>query len=132
MVCLYCANQTAVANSRLQKKSNHIWRRRKCLHCRAVFTTIEAPDLQTGLSVYHQNSYKPFYRDKLFISIYESLKHRKAALTDATALTDTVLLHLQPVINGTVDRDRIVSTVLGVLQRFDKVAATHYGAYHAL
>jgi transcriptional regulator NrdR family protein len=73
----------------------------------------------------------PFERDKLLLSIYNSCNHRKSAQTDASALTDTVLSKLrgtQP--SGVIDRPAVISTVLGILQRFDTAAAVHYEAHH--
>lgn len=73
----------------------------------------------------------PFLRDKLFISIYDSLKHKKTALSDATALTDTITSKLlKRVNNGTIQKTDITSVVVEVLGRFDITAATYFTAYH--
>ena len=131
MVCIYCQHDTNVINSRLQKKLNQVWRRRRCQNCNSVFTTLETINFQTVLAVAHKNAYKPFLRDKLLLSIHESLKHRKSALSDATAVTDTIISKLYAnVIDGHIDRQQIIQTTGVVLKRFDKAAATHYQAYH--
>ena len=131
MVCIYCQHDTNVINSRLQKKLNQVWRRRRCQNCNSVFTTLETINFQTVLAVAHKNAYKPFLRDKLLLSVYESLKHRKSALSDATAVTDTIISKLYAnVIDGHIDRQQIIQTTGVVLKRFDKAAATHYQAYH--
>ena len=133
MVCLYCAHPTQVINSRLQKKNNQVWRRRKCLSCASIFTTHERIDLFTSLSVRHLGRYKPFSRDKLLISLHASLKHRKTALSDAAALTDTVITKLQPHIkNGSLENDMLLTVVFQTLKQFDKAASTYYRAYHPL
>lgn len=76
---------------------------------------------------------EPFSRDTLLLSIYDSLKHRQSASTDATALTGTVLSALYPLItNATLDRDDVAQQTSLVLKRFDPVAATHYQAFHPL
>ncbi|HUP26343.1 MAG TPA: hypothetical protein VM124_01695 [Candidatus Limnocylindrales bacterium] len=131
MVCIYCGHDTQVTNSRLQKTRNQVWRRRHCQQCASDFTTLEKPDLPTALAVIHSNDYRPFLRDKLFLSVYESLKHRKTALSDATALTDTIVGQLYPCIkNGGIKRGQIIATASEVLHRYDKAAASHYNAYH--
>lgn len=131
MVCLYCASSTQVTNSRLQKKLNQVWRRRRCLSCSTVYTTLEKIDYESALSVKSHNQYKPFSRDKLLLSIYDSLKHRKTALNDATALTDTVIAMLtQHISNACVGRGQIIDSTQLALKRFDKSAATYYAAYH--
>ena len=134
MVCLYCGGATQVTNSRSQRRSNTTWRRRSCTVCEATITTQEAPDLATAIVVVDSkrtNAFQPFSRDKLFISIYESCKHRKSAQKDATALTETILGRLYPLITeGSITRSDIFDTTADILTRFDKAAASHYRAYH--
>jgi hypothetical protein len=65
------------------------------------------------------------------MSIYDSLKHRKSALNDATGLTDTVISQLYPLMSDAVIEKTAITEVTGViLHRFDKAAATHYQAFH--
>jgi len=131
MVCIYCGQGTSVSNSRLQKKRNQVWRRRHCKTCASDFTTLEKPDFLTALSVHHNNAYKAFSRDKLFLGIHDSLKHRKTALSDATALTDTIIGLLYPKIkDSSIDVAQVVMATSQTLHRFDKSAASHYDAYH--
>jgi transcriptional regulator NrdR family protein len=97
-----------------------------------VFTTQESVELGTSLVVqYGTEQLKPFSRDKLFASIYESCKHRSAAVDDAAALTKTIiasLVRLQH--DGSIMREAIVHTTHETLARFDATAATVYSAYH--
>ena len=133
MVCIYCGAKTQVINSRLQKRQNHIWRRRQCNDCSAVFTTSEIPDYFLGLAVKHKTNVQAFSRDKLFLSIHDSLKHRKSAHADATGLTDTIISKLYPLISqGGLKSTDISTCVISILRNFDKPAATHYLAYHPL
>lgn len=132
MVCIYCGSATQVVNSRLQRRSNHIWRRRRCLSCLSIFTTEEHAELSGAIMVqYSSKSLRPFSRDQLFISIYESCKHRDSALRDATALTliiiGSLLKHTR---TGLLHREDIVKTAYVALTRFDAAAATYYHAYH--
>lgn len=131
MVCIYCGNKTQVINSRLQKKPNQVWRRRQCKACQAVFTSLEAVNAETSLIVSSGKHVEPFSRDKLLIDVYDSLRHRKTAISDATALTQTIWNRLQLKIkDASIARDDIAGVTYEVLQRFDKVAATHYQAFH--
>ncbi len=78
-------------------------------------------------------SLEPFSRDKLLLSVYDSLRHRKTALSDAEGVTNTILGTLyKQLTDAVVDRDRVVRIVYVTLSRFDKVAATHYQAFHPL
>lgn len=77
----------------------------------------------------------PFNRDKLYLSIYSSCKHRPNAITDASALTETALSKLiksQKSSQGLVLRDNLVKIVSETLKQFDDVAYVHYGAFHGL
>lgn len=132
MVCIHCGQKTQVINSRLQQRANQIWRRRACLGCRAVFTTLESADysaawLVKGLS----GSLTPFSRDRLFLSLYASCKHRQAAVNDAGALADTIRRQLLPQVrDGVVTARAITAAAQVALDRFDRAAAVHYQAFH--
>ena len=131
MVCIYCGSNTHVTNSRHQKRANQVWRRRKCLTCGAIFSTTEGADTSQALSVQKKDGLEPFSRDMLLLSVYDSLRHRKSALEDATALTGTIISTLTPLAdNAVLDRDVITTVTTTVLQRFDKPAATSYRAFH--
>lgn len=132
MVCIYCRAKTAVVNSRSRKRTNETWRRRQCAKCQNVMTTLESVDFTKAVLVNNVNgNMEPFQRDLLFVSIYESLKHRKDAPRVATALTDTILGKLLPIItNASLKREDIVSEATVALRRFDRAAGVHYAAYH--
>jgi transcriptional repressor NrdR len=134
MVCIYCGNNTQVINSRLHKKLNRVWRRRQCATCQSVFTTTERSDEGHSFMVLGKknDTLVPFSRDKLFISLHKSCAHRKDAITDTTALTETIISKLffgedhQAVLSpGTIKQ-----TIVEVLDHFDKLAMVHYLAYH--
>jgi len=134
MVCIYCGSTTSVTNSRLQKRVNQVWRRRQCQKCGSNFTTHEVADLGSTIVVQRgTRQLVPFSRDLLFVSVYESLKHRIKALEDATAITQTIIgevVHHAPA--GKLERDVLVAVAQAVLERFDKTAGTMYAAYHPL
>lgn len=133
MVCIYCGGKTQVINSRHTKKANEVWRRRSCLACKAVYTSRESVDTQQALRVDKNKHFEPFSRDILLLSIHDSLRHRKTATTDATALTDTVLTQLYPrITQASLSTQDIKTITLATLSRFDKVAATHYNAFHPI
>lgn len=134
MVCIYCGNPTQVINSRLQRRANNVWRRRTCPACDSTFTTHEKADLEASMVVrYSVTDIRPLSRDILFVSLYESCKHRAQPITDADGLTQTILEHLRPdVSNSGLTRNAIIRRSLEVLKRFDAVAATVYAAYHPL
>lgn len=133
MVCPYCNHDTQVTNSRHQKRSNSVWRRRHCTNCAAVFTTHEKPDLTTLTTIRKRTgTFEPLSRDRLFISIYESCRHRPNALNEATALCETILsniIMLQK--DGQIEASALEQVTGDILERFDAVAGTYYRAYFA-
>lgn len=134
MICIYCGGKTSVVNSRGQRRSNQTWRRRQCQNCQAVFTSVEAVDLPSSLVFKRSPKHSErFQRDKLFVSVYESCKHRKDAAEASTALTATILGKLlHKIESATLDRVQVISVTTEVLRRFDKAAAVQYQAYHPI
>lgn len=132
MVCIQCGGETAVSNSRHQKRLNQVWRRRLCKSCGSVFTTEESADYAGSWAVQsHSGTISPFSRDKLLLSLHRSLQHRKSALNDASALTDTVIKKLSNSIKeGRLESQQIKQAAQVALNRFDKAASVHYAAFH--
>lgn len=134
MVCIHCGGETKVVNSRLQRRNNQVWRRRRCLNpdCGALFTSEESADYGSAWAVRNASGgLKPFSRDKLLLSLHGSLKHRPTALQDAGGLADTVIRRLAAAVtDGALESHAIISTTLVALNRFDKAAGVHYAAHH--
>jgi transcriptional repressor NrdR len=132
MVCIYCGEKTEIINSRPQHRSNNVWRRRQCNSCKSIFTTAESVDYATAWTVRSLSGrYEPFSRDKLFISIFESCKHRKRPLNDATDLTQTVIKKLlSEVKDGSMRAPDISRVTQVVLNRFDQAASVYYQSFH--
>ena len=133
MVCIYCGNKTKVSNSRTSKNSHSTWRRRECSNCHSIFTTREHVDLSAALRVKNsKNDLQPFSRDKLLISVHESLSHRKTPLRDASELTDTIITKFSKLhVNGVLETRTITAVTLQALERFDNAASVHYRAHHS-
>ncbi len=132
MVCIYCGHKTSVTNSRSSAKSTSTWRRRACKSCRAIFTTHELIDLESSLRVSTSSgALEPFLRDKLLISVFSSLSHRKTALMDSKHLTDTLLTMVVDHSNrGVITSKEIHNIIYKTLNHFDSVSAIHYKAHH--
>lgn len=131
MVCLYCGSDTSVENSRLQKRSNQVWRRRQCKACGAVFTTHEAIELSTALLVLKNGLSEPFLSDKLFASILECMNHRADRYTAAREVTHTTIKKLLKLPNRPLfERYQISSAAAGVLKKLDKRAYLRYVSEH--
>ncbi len=132
MVCIYCSHKTKVINSRSSLKAPSTWRRRQCLGCNSIFTTREEIELAGALGIKKPTGrLEPFLRDKLFLSINDSLSHRKTALSDSAGLTDTIIGQLAGLHRGGVlDISVLANTAQSVLARFDSAASVHYRAHY--
>ena len=71
MQCPYCHKANViVTNSRASKGKSQIWRRRKCLSCREVFTTHEIIDLSHVVVTKKSGIAEMFSRMKLYSGIF--------------------------------------------------------------
>lgn len=130
MVCPYCTHDSIVTNSRHQKRSNSVWRRRKCLSCGAIWTSLEAPQASTIYRVIKDKHMQVFRPETLLISLYESLRHKKTADVDAKYVFDTIMNKLQAKHLAIIPAQAIAKTAHDVLRRYDKPAAAVYKAQH--
>lgn len=131
MVCLYCSGDTRVGNSRLQRRSNQVWRRRICKHCGAVFTTHEAIDLSSTLIVVVGGLPKPFVTDMLFTELLLAMSHRKNAYSDAREASNTVITRLLELPGKPLYSPSQISLITSdVLKKLDKRAHLRYSAEH--
>ncbi len=131
MVCIYCLNKLKTTNSRHLKRVNGVWRRKKCLNCQATFTTVELNDYEQSLLVNSKNKTSPFSRDTLFVSILNSLKHRKNSIIEASELTNTVINKMQhSLVNASIDTDTLRKISFNTLEQFDFVASIQYKAFY--
>lgn len=131
MKCIYCGGDTKVNNSRLQKRSNTIWRRRKCLQCGNVISTIESINYESTLRVkLTDGKFTVFDPNILMISIYESVKHRSNPIKDASELTRTITNKILDRSQPVIEIEDISETTIATLKNFDNVASVHYSAFH--
>ena len=130
MNCPYCGSDSKVTNSRQQKKSNSVWRRRECKRCHAIWTTEEHFRADSVFKVSIDELLLDFAPEKLTNSLYRALKHRKTAESDAKHLTRTVMNKLQDFRRPIIPKQVISDTVIGVLKNYDKLAADLYKATH--
>ena len=131
MVCVYCGGETQVTNSRSQKRSNQVWRRRQCKRCQAIFTSHEALELSSALFVQSGGSTKPFLPDKLYTEVLLALQDRPGCYSEARELTDTITQKLlKSAEKPYLQPFQISKTAAEVLKRFNKRAWLRYAAEH--
>lgn len=132
MVCVYCSGETYIKNSRSQVRNNSTWRRHRCIDCNAAITTIETVDYSRQWVVENDiKHFQPFSRDKLYICVYRSLKHRKDPIKDASGITATIISNISKISSdGSLTKQDIMRITTLCLNRFDKTAALQYKAFH--
>lgn len=131
MVCLYCRSETSVKNSRLQKRSNQVWRRRQCQACQAVFTSHEVIDLSSALLVSKNGLAQPFLSDMLFTEVLLALQDRNDVYLAGRELTSTIIAKLLKGLGEPLlDPKQISRTTAEVLKRFDRRAYLRYISEH--
>jgi len=131
MVCAYCGKETQVTNSRRQRRSNQVWRRRQCKACKAIFTTLEVVDLPTTLIVDSRSRSEPFLPDKLYTEVLLALQDRKDCYIAAREVTNTVIKELLKLPDKPLFRPEQISHVAAsVLKRLDRRAYLRYAAEH--
>lgn len=133
MICPYCKKDSQVTNSRHQKRSNSVWRRRKCTSCNAIWTSLEHLHYATVWRVRKGNqNLTDFRQETLLISLYKALQHKKTADIGAKYVCDTVIARLTTKKLAELPTTLIANTSYDVLRRYDKVAAALYKATHSL
>ena len=132
MVCPYCKKNSKVTNSRPKKRSNTVWRRRKCLGCGAIWTTLEHSDYATIWRVRTGKHLLTFRPESLLISLYEALKHKKTPDIDAQYICNTVIEKLQKSGQAELSTALIKKTAYDILRRYDKTAAAVYKATYSI
>ena len=129
MVCAYCSGKTAVINSRIQKRSISVWRRRQCLVCGLVATSIEQYDLSSTIVVKKRSgASESFSRDKLLISVAKSTDHRQHSNQTASELTTTIISELKKkhIPFNAISSQDISQMANLVLKRYDAASAVRY------
>ena len=131
MVCTYCSSKLKTINSRHLSRDNNTWRRKKCLGCNAVFTSIERLDYRLSWLVKKDDKHVPFNRDELYISLFNSLKHRTNAINEASGLSNTIISKIHSNLNSAeIDISKIKEITYICLKNFDFVASVQYKAYY--
>ncbi len=130
MICIKCGqNNTQVINSRQNKKTATVWRRRRCKECSCIYTTYEDIALDQ-IEVDSGKNSLPFHHAKLLISIAGCFEHQpQKRAENAEALAKTVEAKLLQ--NGAKTTPQAICEVVYTsLKHFDRLASVQYAAKH--
>lgn len=132
MECPYCHKPiTEVTNSRSTKHHSQIWRRRKCLNCREVFTTHEIIDLSHLMVVKKSGKAEVFNHAKLYSGIFyasnaSKIPRREIFVEKITAEVERDLLALK---KKRITSAEIADIVLGKLRKRHTATFLRFLAY---
>lgn len=135
MNCPFCqSSQLMVVNSRPTKKNSQIWRRRKCLNCKGIFSTYEKPDLSFLIVVKTSGKREKYSHAKLLSSIYQAVVTTKGIDRGDSAKVAERLMQETEVKIVTKKEKRIKTSqirdiVSGELKKYNLDAALRYVAY---
>lgn len=131
MVCPYCGGATDVINSREQKRSNQVWRRRRCTGCSTVFTTHESASLPQLFAVKQGEKPQAFEPDKILAELLIDLRHRSDAYEAAKELCASITQKATKNASGGLILPQDISYYAAdVLKKFDKQGYLRFVAEH--
>lgn len=133
MVCPFCFHtKTNVYNSRQGDRLNSIWRRRRCGHCGAQFTTYESADPSSILIVKKQGQVLPFSHARLLLELMRVCDHRKDLDESVPYLAATIeqRLYRASADKKYVNPEDIREAILATLKNYDSVAYINYLGRH--
>jgi len=131
MKCPFCgAEDTAVADTRLNDEGDTVRRRRKCNACDKRFTTYERVELQLPQVVKKNGSRTEYDRDKLKASMMLAMRKRPVATESIDLALDRIEEKLVQLALREVASDRIGELVMRELKKLDKVAYIRFASVY--
>ncbi|KKU77214.1 MAG: Transcriptional repressor NrdR [Parcubacteria group bacterium GW2011_GWA2_47_7] len=135
MDCPHCKTKnTQVENSRETKGGSAIWRRRKCMKCKKVFSTYESPGLDYLIIEKRNGKHTRYLSHKLFASIYDAVsegKHKDRG--DSAMLAHEVLgiIEQQMLVSQkeSIKATEIIDMATDTLETRDLGACYRYAAF---
>lgn len=131
MKCPFCgADDTTVADTRLNDEGDVVRRRRKCTNCDKRFTTYERAEIQLPQVVKKNGSRIEFNREKLRGSFDLALRKRPVP----TELVDAAILAIEEKLLSAglreVSSQQVGELVMAELKKLDKVAYIRFASVY--
>ena len=131
MKCPFCgAEDTAVADTRLNDEGDVVRRRRRCNACDKRFTTYERPDVSFPAIVKKDGRRIEYDRRKLQGSFAIALRKRPVSTTQVDSAIERIEERLLNLGQREVLSSRIGELVMRELQKLDKVAYVRYASVY--
>ena len=131
MKCPFCgAEDTAVADTRLNDEGDVVRRRRKCNACDKRFTTYERAEIQLPQVVKKNGSRVDFDREKLSASLWLSLRKRPVTAEAVDAALSRIEEKLLSLGEREIPSEKLGEMVMCELKKLDKVAYVRFASVY--
>lgn len=131
MKCPFCgAEDTAVADTRINDEGDIVRRRRRCQACDKRFTTYERAEIRLPQVVKKNGSRTEFNRDKLRASLELALRKRPVSTEAVDAAIAGIEEKLLALGEREVATQQVGELVMRELKRLDKVAYIRFASVY--
>ncbi|MBL0354239.1 MAG: transcriptional regulator NrdR [Candidatus Dechloromonas phosphoritropha] len=131
MKCPFCgAEDTAVADTRLNEEGDVVRRRRKCNRCDKRFTTHERAEIQLPQVVKKNGLRTEFSRAKLRASLELALRKRPVSMESVDAAVADIEEMLLTAGEREVSTQQLGELVMRELKKLDKVAYIRFASVY--
>ena len=131
MKCPFCdADETAVADTRLNDEGDVVRRRRKCNACDKRFTTYERAEIRLPQVVKKNGLRTEFNRDKLRASLELALRKRPVSIESVDAAVADIEEMLLSAGEREVSTQQLGELVMRELKKLDKVAYIRFASVY--
>ena len=131
MKCPFCgAEDTAVADTRLNDEGDVVRRRRKCNACDKRFTTYERPEVNFPAIVKKDGRRIEYERGKLLASFNLALRKRPVSTEQIDSAIERIEEKLLNLGQREVNSGRIGELVMRELKKLDKVAYIRFASVY--
>jgi transcriptional repressor NrdR len=131
MKCPFCgAEDTAVADTRINEEGDIVRRRRRCAACDKRFTTYEKPEIQLPQVVKKNGSRVDYKREKLLDSMMLALRKRPVPMESVEAAIDRIEEKLMGIGEREIVSGKIGEMVMRELKKLDKIAYIRFASVY--
>ena len=131
MKCPFCgADETSVADTRVNDDGDIVRRRRRCLKCDKRFTTYERAELRLPQVIKKNGSRVDFDREKLAASFWLALRKRPVSVEAVEAAIVRIEDKLLALGEREVASEKVGEMVMRELRKLDKVAYVRFASVY--
>ncbi len=131
MKCPFCgAENTTVADTRINDDGDIVRRRRRCLHCEKRFTTYERAEIRLPQVVKKNGSRVDYDREKLSASLWLSLRKRPVSTESVDGAIARIEEKLLALGEREIASEKVGEMVMRELKKLDKVAYVRFASVY--